>query len=115
MPTIWRPKSPHLLTDAQKKAKLLKDSEYEIAHLNLSADFRKGGLTQTEFEAVHTKQWKEYEDWAKLNGLYEEVTPEQQLAEAEMRLAEEVNEANSIRQALGLSPLQLTEKVIGVV
>jgi hypothetical protein len=115
METLWRPKSPRLLADAQKKAKLLKDSEYEIAHRNLSADFQKGKLTQAEFEAAHTKQWKDYEDWAKLSGLYEEVTPEQQLAEVETRLTEEMNEANSIRQALGLSPLQLTEKVIGVV
>jgi len=109
--SIWRPKSPRLLTDAQKKAKLAKDSEYEIAHLNLSADFQKGKLTQAEFEAAHAKQWKDYEDWAKLNGLYEEVTPEQQLAEAEAGLNTVIEQVNLIRTELKKPLVEVREKM----
>ena len=37
--TIWRPKRYSLLTDAQKQAKLQKDSQYEIAVQNVSSAF----------------------------------------------------------------------------
>jgi len=107
--TIWRPKSPRLLTDTQKQEKLKKDSEYEIAHLNLTADYRRGKLTQPEFESVHAKQWNDYENWAKSAGLYEEVTPEQQLDEAEEGLNVQVDRVNLIRVEMKKTLLEVRE------
>jgi len=110
MEVIYRLKRPLFLTPEQRQAKLQKDSEYEIAHLNLSADFQKGKLTQAEFEAAHMKQWREYEDWAKLNGLYEEVTPEQQLTEAEAGLNTVVEQVNLIRTELKKPLVEVKER-----
>jgi len=111
METVWRQIAFHRLSKAQQQAKLIKDSEYEIAHLNLSADFRKGKLTQAEFEAAHTKQWKDYGTWAISAGLYEEVTPEQQLIEAEDGLTAQIEQVNLIRAELKKSLLEVKEKV----
>jgi hypothetical protein len=110
MPTIYRQKAFQELTDAQKQAKLQKDTEYEIAHLSLTADFQKGKLTQAKFEAAHAKQWKDYEDWAIANGLYEQVTPEQQLAEAETVLDAQIEQVNSIRSELKRPLIEVREK-----
>ena len=110
--TIYRQLAFHRLTNAQKEAKLKKDSEYEIAHLNLSADYQKGKLTQAEFEAGHTKQWKDYEDWAKASGLYEQVTPEQQLVEAEAGLTGQVEQVNLIRTELKKPLIEVKEKKV---
>lgn len=111
MKTIWRPKLPYLLTEEQKKDKLKKDSEYEIAHLNLSADFKAGKLTEAEFEVAHTKQWNDYVEWAKAGGVYEEVTPEQQLAEVEAGLTDLVEQVNVIRKELKKPEIEVKEKV----
>jgi hypothetical protein len=110
MPIIYRQKAFHELTDAQKQAKLRKDTEYEIAHLNLTADFQKGKLTKAEFEAAHAKQWKDYEDWAKASGLYEQVTPEQQLTEAEGGLTAQLEQVNLIRTELKKPLIELRER-----
>jgi hypothetical protein len=110
MGIIWRPKSPQLLTEEQKKAKLKKDSEYEIAHLNLVADFKAGKITQADFEVQHTKQWNDYFEWSKVNGLYEEITPEQQLTEAEFRLNEQITRINEIRVELKKPEIEVKEK-----
>ena len=110
--TVWRPKRPSSLTDAQRKAKVQKDSEYEIAVQNLSTAFyqkkRTVGVTAEEEEKYRqdkAKLWNDYLEWAKANGLYQEVTPEQQLAEAEAGLREQLEQANLIRSKLNLQPL----------
>ena len=117
--TIWRPKRPSALTDSQRAGKLQKDSQYEIAVQNLSTAFyqkkRTVGVTAEEEEKYRqdkAKLWNDYLEWAKANGLYEEVTPEQQLAEAETGLAEQVKEINLIRQELGRKPIEVVEKAV---
>lgn len=110
MKTIWRPKPLHVLTEEQKQKKLKKDSKYEIAHLNLTADLQAGRITQTDFEIRHTKQWNDYVGWSKATDLYEEVTPEQQLAEAEFGLDAQVEHINLIRTELKKPLLEVKEK-----
>lgn len=110
METIWRPKPEHLLTEEQKKDKLKKDSEYEVAHLNLSAEFKGGKLTKAEFEVAHIKQWDDYVEWSKAGGLYEEVTLEQQLTEVEAGLTDLVEQVNVIRKELKKPLLEVKEK-----
>jgi hypothetical protein len=117
METVWRPKSPRLLTDAQRKVKLKKDSEYEIAVQNLSTAFyqkkRTVGITKeekAEYSNQKAKIWNDYLEWAKANGLYEEVTPEQQLTEAEAGLNEQFEQVNSIRSELKKPLLEIKEK-----
>ena len=114
METIWRPKSPQLLTEKQIKDKFKKDSEYEIAHLNLIADFKAGKIAQKEFETTHAKQWNDYVEWSKTNGLYEAITPEQLLAEAEVGLDESVKQVNIIRKELKKPEIEVKEKTIKV-
>lgn len=109
METIWRPKQ--ILTEEQKKAKLQKDSEYEIAHLNLTADFRAGKIIQADFEIQHTKQWNGYVEWSITNGLYEEVTLEEQFAEVEAALVDLVKKDNLIRTDLKKPLIEVKEKV----
>ena len=114
--TIWRPKRFSLLTDTQKQEKLKKDSEYEIAVQNLSTAFytkkRSIGVSakeEADYQTQHSKLWNDYLEWAKTNELYEEVTPEQQLVEAEDALNLQVEQVNLIRTELGLKAIQITE------
>jgi len=93
---------------------LTKDREYEIAHLSLSADFKAGRLTQVQFDAAHAEQWREYLDWAKGFGLYEQITPEQQLAEAENRLAVQVEQVNLIRSELERPLIKIREQEVTI-
>ena len=108
METEYRQKSFHLLTKEQQQAKLQRDNEYEIAVQNLSGEFykkkRSVGVTAKEeatYQAAKSKLWNDYLEWAKANGLYEEVTPEQQLTEAEDGLDDQVERVNIIRTELG--------------
>jgi len=110
METIWRPKSPHLLTEKQKQEKLKKDSEYEIAHLNLTVGFKLGRISKTEFVIQHQKQWNGYLEWAQSAGLYEEITPEQRLTEAENGLTMQIEQVNLIRAELKKPLLEVKEK-----
>lgn len=119
METIYRQIAFHRLADAQKQAKLVKDSEYEIAVRNLSATFyqkkRSVGVTPEEEESykqASSKLWNDYKTWAIGEGLYEEVTPEQQLAEAEDGLNSLIEEVNTIRQELRQKPIEIVEKSI---
>jgi len=114
--TIWRPKRPSALTDSQRADKLQRDSQYELAAQNLSTAFyqkkRSVGVTPQEEEAYRqakSKLWNDYLEWAKANGLYQEVTPEQQLAEAQTNLTEQINQVNLIRSELGQKPIQIIE------
>lgn len=117
METVWRPKRPRDLTEAQRVAKLQKDSEYEIAVRNLSTSFyhqqRTTGVTAEEedtYKQAKARLWNDYLEWAKANGLYEEVTPEQQLAEAEAGLSEQLDEVNQLRVELQRNPFELKER-----
>lgn len=119
METIYKQIAPHRLTKPQFQAKLTKDSEYEIAVQNLSTPFyqkkQTTGVTAQEEETYisqKAKLWNDYREWAISEGLYEEVTPEQQLTEAETRLTQGAVIVNKIRQELGQLPIEIKEKPI---
>jgi len=109
--TIWRPKRPSALTDSQRAAKLQKDSEYEIAVQNLTVSYKKGEITQEAYREQKSILWNTYKDWAISQGLYEVVTPEQQLAEAEAGLMEQLDEVNQLRVELLRNPFELKERM----
>ena len=120
--TVFRQKTFHRLTDEQKQAKLQKDSQYEIAVQNLSTAFytkkRTVGVTakeEADYQAQKIKLWNDYYNWAIGAGLYEQVAPEQQLAEAENGLNFQIEQVNQIRLELGLKEVQIAEKVIEAV
>lgn len=110
MPVIYRPKRFSLLNPEQQRAKLAKDRDYEIAHLNLTADSKKGKLDEAEFNTRHAQQWKDYVDWAIAQGLYDTVSVEQQLTEATDSLTEQVNMVNQLRQELGRKAIETVEE-----
>jgi len=116
--TIWRPKRTSALTDSQRADKLQKDSQYEIAVQNLSTAFytkkRTVGVTakeEADYQAQKSKLWNDYLEWAKANGLYQEITPEQQLAEAENTLNSHLEEVNRLRAELERNPFELKERM----
>ena len=116
MAIIYRQKPPFALTPEQQQLKLQEDSKYEIAVQNLSTAFytkkRSVGVSaeeEADYQTQHSKLWDDYLEWAKANGLYEEVTPEQQLAEAEDALNLQLEAVNLIRTELGLKAVQITE------
>lgn len=118
METIYRPIRPSKLTDAQRQAKLQKDSEHEIAIQNLSVAFyqkkRATGVTPQEeqaYQQAKAQLWNDYKNWAIGEGLYEGVTPEQQLIEAEEGLSAQLEEVNQIRAELGRKSLEIKERV----
>jgi len=116
MQSVWRQKRSGQLTPAQQQAKLQKDAEYETAVRSLSSAFyakkRSVGVTPEE-EAAYRQQkadlWNGYKTWAIAQGLYHEVTPQQQLAEQEEALGGQLQEANELRASLGLKPVELRE------
>ncbi len=110
METIHRQKAFHRLTDAQKRDKLQKDSEYEIAVQNLTMSWKKGEITQKAYTQQKSNLWHTYRDWAISQGLYEKVTPEQQLVEAESVLTRHLQGVNVIRVNLGRKQLVVEEK-----
>jgi len=109
--TILRPKRPRNLTEAQRVAKLQKDSEYEIAVQNLTVSYKKGEITQEAYGQQKSVLWNNYKTWAISQGLYEEVTPEQQLAEAAAGLMEQLDEVNQLRVELQRNPFELKERM----
>lgn len=108
--TVYRQKAFHRLTDAQKQAKLQKDSEYKIAVDNLTVSWKKGEITQEAYNQQKSTLWHTYKSWAISQGLYEEITPEQQLAEVEDRLNAQIEEVNLIRKELGKPEIEVKEK-----
>jgi len=112
METVFRQIAPHRLTKPQFQAKLQKDSEYEIAVQNLTVSWKKDEITQEAYREQKSVLWHIYKDWAISQGLYEEVTPEQQLAEAETGLAGQIEEANLIRTELKKPLLEVKEKLV---
>jgi hypothetical protein len=117
--TIWRPKRPSALTDSQRADKLQRDSQYEIAVQNLSTAFYQKkqtvGVTAEEeakYRQDKAKLWNDYLEWAKANGLYQEVTPEQHLTEAENTLNSQLEEINRLRVELKQRPLEIREMLV---
>jgi hypothetical protein len=110
MPNKTRPKAFQLLTADQKAQKLQKDSEYEIAHRNLTTDLKSNKITKGEFDIRHSKQWDDYLQWAIGAGLYEEITEQEQLIDAELILASQLGYVNQIRESLGLNPKEIKDK-----
>lgn len=114
MPTIYRPKSPRLLTSEQKAAKLAKDKEYELACEAENAVFypkkRTSGVTsleQTTHDEKARLRWEAYKDWSIANGLYESVPLEQQKAEIEADITEVLARLNVVRAELGLAEIKI--------
>ena len=105
--TIWRQLAFHKLNDAQKQEKLKKDSQYEIAVQNLYAS-----LPREQAIAEKVKLWNKYYNWAIGAGLYEQVTPEQQLTEAEAGLAGQVEQVNLIRTELKKPLIEVKELAV---
>lgn len=95
MPVIYRQKPFSSLTPEQQKVKLKKDGEYEIAVQNLYTT-----LPRDQAQAEKKKLWNDYSNWAIAAGLYEEVTVEQQLTEAEAALNAQLEIANQLRTEL---------------
>lgn len=110
--TIYRQKAFHRLNETQKQAKLAKDSEYKIAVDNLTVSWKKGEITWEAYRQQKSVLWNTLRDWAISQDLYEEVTPEQQLTEAEAVLNDQVEGVNIIRQELGQKPIEVKEKAI---
>lgn len=110
METIYRQIAFHRLNKAQQKAKLKKDSEYKIAVDNLTVSYKKGEITWEAYKQQKSVLWHTYKDWAISQGLYEEITPEQQLAEADDRLNEVLERVNLIRAELKKPKKKLIEE-----
>lgn len=116
MSTIYRQKPPSALNEVQMQAKLLKDSEYEIAAQNLSADFylkkKSIGVTAHDekiYKERKAKLWDDYFEWATNFGLYEEVSLDQQLVEAEGDLNILIERVNAIRLEMGNPLINIKE------
>jgi len=106
---VWRPKRYPLLSKKQKEEKQKRDTEYEIAVQNLYTDKTR---TSEQKQAKKKVLWDAYYQWAVTNGLYEEVTPEQQLTEAEGGLNAQLEEVNLIRTELKKSLVEVKEKMV---
>ena len=122
MAIIYRQKPPFALTPEQQQLKLQEDSKYEIAVQNLSTAFytkkRSVGVSaeeEADYQAAKAKLWNDYLEWAKTNSLYEEVTPEQQLAEAEAVLDEQLEVVNQMRTELNRKLLEIKEASVRIV
>jgi len=96
----------------QQQAKLAKDKEYELAVQVLSTPFytkkHSIGITaqeEADYRTAKSILWNTYLEWAKANGLYEQVTPEQQLTE--IGLDNIVKEVNILRTELGLKAIRV--------
>ena len=118
MPIKIRQRRPDQLTARQRGDKLQKDSAYEIAAQNLSATYyqkkRTPGGTEQEtatYTTAKAKLWDDYLAWAMANGLYEEITPQEQLMEAENGLNAQLQAVNRLRSELGLALRQVTDKI----
>ena len=101
MPVIHRPKRPSQLTLKQLKAKEARDIAYENAHIALAnAYYSQPTHTpaeQTAFFSQSAKQWQDYVDWSIANGLYEEVSVEQQEIETMEGLNAVLDTVNVLR------------------
>ena len=114
METIYRRKRPSELTEELRQAKLIKDKEYEQAVANLSTPFyqkkRSEGVTPGEeatYQLAKTQLWDTYEQWAIAEGLYEEITLEEQELAARNGLIEQLGRVNNLRAQLGLKLMEL--------
>lgn len=110
--TIYRQKAFHRLTEPQQQAQLQKSSEYKIAVDNLTVSWKKGEITKEAYRQQKSALWNTYRTWAISQNLYEVVSPQQQLIEAESSLNAQVKEVNLIRVELGQQPIEVKEKAI---
>lgn len=106
-----------LLTPEQQQKKLQKDTEYEQAVKAISKPFydkkHSVGVTgeeQATYDIAHKKLWSDYQSWAKSEGLYQEVTVEQQLVEAERGLTQILSRVNEVRHELAMKEIEVKEK-----
>ena len=113
----YRQKHPSELTTEQLGLKLKKDREFEAETQELANPFyqKKRGPGVTPQEAEEFRQaslslWDNYLAWAKANGLYELITPQRKLDEAEESLNEQVEEVNQLRAQVGQDPIEVKEK-----
>jgi len=101
MPVIHRPKRPSQLTLKQLKAKEARDIAYEQAHVALATAFyskvKPTAKERSIFEYGSAQQWQDYVDWAIANGLYEEVSVEQQEIETMEGLNAVLDTVNVLR------------------
>ena len=111
METIYRQIAPHRLPKPQFQDKLQKDSEYEIAIQNLTVSYKKGEIAWEAYNQQKSILWHTYKNWAISQGLYQKVTPEQQLAEAEDGLNSQLEEVNLIRVELKKPKKKLIEEL----
>jgi len=107
---IYREKPPNKLTEEQKEKKRKRSSIYEINHRNLLAEYKRGEIDKETFEANHRQQWDDFVAWCIKEGIYEEVTPEQQLAEEEANLQGSLDAVNNLRTELGKKKLKIVEE-----
>ena len=113
----YRQKHLAELTAEQRSLKLQKDVEFEAETQKIAGAFylKKRGPGVTPQEAEEFKQaslslWNDYLAWAKANGLYELITPQRKLDEAEESLNEQVEEVNQLRTQLGQAQVEVKEK-----
>lgn len=113
-PYRYRQKRARELTPEQLQMKIERDKEYEAASEALATPFYQKkhsvGVTQEEenaYEGAYHALWDDYVAWAVANGLMEEITPQMQLTEATARLNVLLEEANTLREGLGLPPLKV--------
>ena len=114
MPDELRQIPTSKLAKEQQVLKLEKDAEYKIASDNLAMAYyhkkHTEGATPVEdaaFKAAHDKSWQDYLDWAINQGLYREVTVEEQLREQVAVIEEVLPVVNELRKELGLAPIKL--------
>lgn len=112
MGSIWRPKSYRLLSEKQKADKLIKDKEYEEAVKALYAGTHSGTPEREYAQKQKKVLWDAYVEWSKTDGLYEEVTPANQLAERELELDAALEKVNEIKDALGQPRIQIVESML---
>ena len=120
METIYRQRGASKLSPELRKLKNEKDFEYKGACERVDIPFytkkQSVGVTPEEEEThkqARAKLWYDWKfGWAIPAGVYEIVSPEQQLAENEARLNEVLAKVNEIRTELAKAPLELKSKAM---
>ena len=122
METIYRQLGASKLSPELRTEKNLKDFEYKGACDALSTPFytkkHSTGVTPEEeetYKEARAKLWDDWKfGWAIPTGVYEIVTPEQQLAENEARLNDVLAKVNEIRTELAKAPLELKTTMVQI-
>jgi hypothetical protein len=104
----YRPIKMSLLPKELQEEKLKRDASYEIAVQNIYAN---KGLTDNEKQNQKAILWQEYSKWAETN-IWEAVTDNDLLVEAETNLSQQVSIVNGLRTKLGQKTIEVIEKAI---